>query len=318
MKKKKRRAGVLLAAVLCIPAALSYAGEPLRDQNRIKEKIWRYTELFDSPEEIPAQVEKYENSGIVYRLVDEQLVIVPVTDRTKSISGQTIYRAVSLSDEIPDTAVMKVQDEESGDEFDAVLPLEKTEYGNERWEDGFFFTATFHDYGSDYYSFSGRKIPHQEDKPALSDCEAELLEAIGMRREECLIDDYDWAGGPYEDEEDILCRDVLVSGRRKVWDCTAIYTGMVKLPDYNRYRKRLIYEKVYDGPEGYITPNEVEESDAWTNPANAAQEEGAWERIKRMIIRGMQVSLGIFFIIAAVLAFRFLLKKAKSAGQDEL
>lgn len=312
MKKKKRRTGALLAAVLCMQAALSYAGEP--GPAPARENIRRYSEIFDAPEEIPAPEEQIrDESGTVYKLKEQDLVSVPVTGRREKISGQTVYRGVSQSVAIPKTAVMKVLDEESGEEFEAELSLEKTEYSNERWEDGLYFSATFHVYGADYYTFNGLRILHREDKPALSGCEAELLAAIGEEQEECLIEDYSWSGDPYMNEEGVLCRDVLIEGRQKVWDCTCVYSGLTMLPDYDRYRMLLIYEELPEEPsESNISTNETGDSDARLSPQTV--KEGFWDRLIKIVKRGLVVTVGIVFMIAAALILRFLLKKV---GDDE-
>ena len=55
--------------------------------------------------------------------------------------------------------------------------------------------------------------------------------------------------GPYEDEGGVICRDVLILGRQKVWDCTALYGAAVKMPDFKRYRMSMVYGEAADGGE---------------------------------------------------------------------
>ena len=57
------------------------------------------------------------------------------------------------------------------------------------------------------------------------------------------IESASWEGDAYQDEAGIWCRNAAVQAKRRVWDCRAVYGGTVRLPAYERYRRRMEYEK---------------------------------------------------------------------------
>lgn len=313
----RRKAGVLHAGIICLLAVLLCREDA--GQAWAQENIQRYSEVFDDPGEIP-EPEKliHDGAGREYRLKEQEIAAVPVSGRTEKLSGQTVYEGVSRGDTIPDTAAMTVRDEESGTEFETELSLERVEYTDERWQTGFSFTATFHEYGADYYILGETRIPHREDRPELSEAGEQLLREIGMEPEDCLLDDFIWQGEPYRDGEENMCRDALISGRKKVWDCTAIYGGSVKMPDYERYRLILTYEeneRKAQNKEGETA--EIEDASANSQGDGETLQKSWWDRLKLFIRTGIWVSVGIFCFAAAILVLRFLLKVAKSAGEEE-
>lgn len=314
--KKRRKAEVLHAGIICLLAVLLCREDA--GQAWAQENIQRFSEVFDAPGEISEPQELiHDGTGKEYRLKEQEIAAVPVTGRMEKLSGQTVYEGVSRGDAIPDTAAMTVRDEESGTEFETELSLERMEYRDERWQDGFSFTATFHEYGADYYILGETRIPHREDRPELSEFGDKLLTEIGMEPEDCLLDDFRWLGEPYRDEEETVCRDALISGRRKVWDCAAVYGGIVKMPDYERFRMIMTYEENEEEREENGEQAEMTDASIGMEEDGETLEETFWDRLKQIIRRGIQVSVGIFCIVAAVLVLRFLLKMAKRAGEEE-
>ena len=282
-----------------------------------QEEIQRFTELFNIPEEIPQPEDLiYSESGQIYRLKRQETEAVHVEGDTRKLSGRTDYTGISRADIIPETAVMTVKDEESGKEFEAELSLEQVQYSNERWQDGFSFTATFHEFGADYYLFKDVKIPRQQDRPELSAYHKEFLEAAELDPEEFMIEDFTWDGEPYMDEDGVICRNVLISGRRKVWDGLAVYSAMVKMPDFLRYRMRMVYEEVTEDLDAGYLEAEPEDSNDFMDSAGPYADD-KWAVLKRIIRRGLQISVGIVAIAAAVLILLRLIKAAGKAGKDE-
>ena len=314
--KKRRKAEVLHAGIICLLAVLLCREDA--GQAWAQENIQKFSEVFDAPGEIP-EPEKliHDGAGKEYRLKEQESAAVPVSGRTERLSGQTVYEGVSRDDAIPDTAAMTVRDEESGTEFETELSLERIEYTDERWQGGFYFTATFHQYGADYYILGETRIPHREDKPELSEFGDKLLAEIGMEPEDCLLDDFTWMGDPYKDGEENVCRDALITGRRRVWDCTAVYGGVVRMPDYKRYRMIMTYEENKEEIEENGESVEAADVPVSTNENGETSGQTLWDRLKQMLRRGFQVSVGIFCIMAAVMVLCFLLKIAKSAGEEE-
>lgn len=315
---KRRKAEVLHAGIICLLAVLLCREDT--GQAWAQENIQRYSEVFDTPGEIPEpEVVIHDGAGREYRLKEQEIAAVPVSGRREKLSGQTVYEGVGRGDAIPDTAAMTVRDEESKTEFEAELSLERTEYTDERWQDGFSFTATFHGYGADYYMLGEKKISHREGGPMLSEFGEALLAEIGMEPEDCLLEDFIWLDEPYRDREGIVCRDARISGQRRVWDCVAAYSGIVKMPDYERYHMITTYEenKVAETDEDNRESSETEELSAGMEENGGAPGQTLWDRLGHMFRSGIRVSIGIFCIAAAVLVLRFLLKTAKNADKEE-
>ena len=107
----------------------------------------------------------------------------------------------------------------------------EVEYGNQRWEDDFSFTLTFHSCQADTYELGGIEISSDpdSDRPELQRYESELLEMLGLPEAHYRITDYAWAGEAYQDEGGALCRDACARGERLVRDCQAVYGGEVVL-----------------------------------------------------------------------------------------
>lgn len=315
MRRQKIKKECMYIGTLCMAVFFSCRVDTV--QTLAQTDMQRYSEIFDTPEEIPSPEDVIQNeNGKSYQLKESEILAVPVIGERKKMSGQTVYREVGRKDTIPETAVMTVKEEESKTEWEAELFLESVQYSNERWQDGFTFTATFHNYGAAHYIFGEIQIPHQEDRPDLSFCKEEFLKEIGIEPEECLIEGYNWAGEAYEDKEGILCRDVLISGKLKVWDCRAVYSGVIKLPDFDRYRMRVVYQPVSEADIRENMPNAKEEQET-IQAVSEPEKEGEKSRLIRYLKRGIQVSIGVVSIAAALLALRILLKKAGEMKESE-
>lgn len=175
--------------------------------------------------------ETYEQDGVTYQLSSswlEETVIpaheVPVTETVR-------YEAVEAADRIPSTIPVVVTDEATGQVLEGTAAISGQEAGEERWEDTFSFSATFHEYGLDGYWLGEQVISLKDDTPDFAGYEAELLALIGVSGEDYAVEEAVWDGDPYEDENGVLCRDAVVSGKKLVRDCTVTYTGNAIFPE---------------------------------------------------------------------------------------
>lgn len=338
MKKKKRRCGLLLLAagfmLLCRPSVDIRAAElrmegaweepaseapvraaPSEAAEQPAPELVRYSEIYDTREEVPEPPEIWtDEKGEQWKLTESRLLTVPLTGRKRELRGEVVYPEVMKGAEIPVSAVMEVKDEESGQAFEAALPLERTEYEKERWQADLEFTVTFHSYGADFYRFGEIRIPHRSEEPPLESCKQELLSFIGMAEEDCRIEAFQWSGEAYE-AGGILCRDARVTGSRRVWDCRAIYAGETALPDVVRYRRQMRYEP-------YVAERMPEEaSEAAEQMREDLEQELSTERMRqfsRMLLRRILiVSASLLLLFLAVLGFRFLWRAASRLRQDK-
>lgn len=284
------------------------------------EEMVRYSELYDTEEEIPAPEPVWtDEDGVTWELSGSRLLTVPLTSRSRTLSGEVIYPGVTKQAEIPRQAVMEVDDKESGQVLEAELPLSYAEYLKERWEPDLEFTVTFHSYGADSYRFGGIQVPHQAGQPPLTECREALLEAIGLTEEDCRVEEMAWAGESYVDESGILCRDAKVTGSRRLWDCRAVYEGETALPDVIRYRLQMEYRPVKSAEEtSAAAPEEASPAVPEADKGGGAGAGGGigrfpWQQILR---RGLTVSVSLVFLMFLVLGLRELRKKAAALDGD--
>lgn len=276
----------------------------------------RYSEIYDSEEELPEAPEVWTApDGGQWRLKDSRLLTVPLTGRTRKLSGEVVYPEVTRLSEIPATAVMEVTDEESGKTLEAELPLSYTEYEKERWQQDLELTVTFHSYGADRYRFGETTVSHQAEEPPLAECLEELYAQTGLGEEDCRFEAFSWAGEAYIDAENVRCRDARVIGSRRVWDCRAVYKGEAALPDVIRYRREMTYESWAEAAVGEdadasaaVSPEDGEAAEDSPAPAPSF-----WESLLR---HGLTVSVSLFLLLAAVFGFRLLRRLARKADRE--
>lgn len=342
-----RTAALVCACCLaCAAGSCGYGGRAWAAEIETQErpKVIEYTsELYDSREQIPApEPVRADEAGEPYDLSYQAAEPVPVTGRKKILDGEILYQGVDREAKIPETAVFDVTDEESKRTFTAELPLYNTEYENERWEDLLQFTVTFHEYGADSYVLGdgtiinpemlmgdwteerteGRKEERKEGGGQLEPeaCREELLKLIGMTRETCRMERCQWTGEPYQDEAGILCRDAVVVGKLRVYDCRATYRGETRLPDYERWRLHAVYTaRETERAEETAVDSEVAEglpeSEAVPSPA-AKPGRSLWDKIGRAVRICVELTVGILFILLLAGIFRVLVRMAKKLDRQ--
>ena len=109
--------------------------------------------------------------------------------------------------------------------MEAMASIASQEFSEERWEDNFSFTVTFHEYGIDGYWLGDQVFMLDEENLDFTGYEELLLSLIEAEPENYRIHNAEWAGEPYEDSEGITCRDAVVSGEKLVRDCVITYRG---------------------------------------------------------------------------------------------
>ena len=120
-------------------------------------------------------------------------------------------------------------------------------------------------------------------------------------------------GYAYQDEAGIWCRNAAVQAKRRVWDCRAVYGGTVRLPAYERYRRRMEYEKAE------LDVEEMTEIEA--DPGTLVETETApvenlpipfW---RRWIHYGLTISVSLLLLLLAWLGFRQLRRMAREKNE---
>ncbi len=270
------------------------------------ERLCIYSSSYQAEDEIPDAPEEYNDGKISYRLVETEIEEVPVRDRSKEVSGEILYEAVNKAQEIPENAPMEVDDKESREKVSLTLPLQKTSYENERWQDGFEISVVFHEYGAETYRLGEMLVSHDSENPPLDECKKELMATVGLSEEDVEIESALWNGEAYQDEEGIWCRDAIVNAKRRVWDCRAVYAGTARLREYNRYRMRMEYEKTEPDVSETAAPKstaEVTEDRETKNVENKVVP--LW---KRWIRYALTISVSLLLILLAITGFQLLKK----------
>ena len=144
-------------------------------------------------------------------------------------------------------------------------------------------------------------------------CREELLASAGLSEDEVQIESASWEGDAYQDEAGIWCRNAAVQAKRRVWDCRAVYGGTVRLPAYERYRRRMEYEKA--------EPDVEEMTEIEADPGTLVETETApvenlplpfW---RRWIHYGLTISVSLLLLLLAWLGFRQLRRMAREKNE---
>ncbi len=120
-----------------------------------------------------------------------------------------------------------------------------------RWRQDVKIPITVTTYDANYYLLGDKKIPKNEETPALSGYENDLLQSLGLSPESYRLTRYAWDGEPYTKDGE-LCRNAVVYGERYVIQCQAVFAGDVSLPDVQKetYRGIAAYAATADLPTG--------------------------------------------------------------------
>ncbi|XBX07584.1 SpaA isopeptide-forming pilin-related protein [Enterocloster clostridioformis] len=193
-----------------------------------KELITVYSDVFleDTDEKlIPAQ--EIVREGCIYELqgYTKEKTVIPAHEELAE--DTVLYEAVEAMDTIPENVPITVTDERTGQQTEQRVPLSGYTFSDRRWEDGFEFRAVFHEYGTPGYHLGDMIVPHNDEMPLLAGCEEELLQLLGLDKKNYEIQKMEWSGDAYQDTEGVICRDALISGRKMIADCSAVYGGSV-------------------------------------------------------------------------------------------
>jgi len=219
-----------------------------------KERITVYSDAFleDTDEKlIPAQ--EIVRDGRIYELqgYTKEKTVIPAHEE---LAEDTVfYEAVEAMDTVPENVPITVTDERTGQQTERRVPLSGYTFSDRRWEDGFEFRVVFHEYGTPGYHLGDMIVPHNDETPELAGHEEELLQLLGLDKKNYEIQKMEWAGDAYQDTEGITCRDALISGRKMIADCSAVYGGSVVFEEEDGFR----YEAEYLARD-FLKKQEVE------------------------------------------------------------
>lgn len=270
-------------------------------------EILRYSEPEAASEQLEDPPAVFMRETVPYYLASWEISEEELPGRMQYGESCVVYEAIGMNAEIPETGEISVE----GEDGLFSVPLVRRQYMNERWEDDFEFTLTFHSCQADVYELGELEILSDPDseEPALQGCEEELLKMLGLSGEYYRITGYEWAGEAYRDEGGMMCRDASAAGERMVRDCQAVYGGEVVLPPKKVYRTKAVYCLQEGKGKKKPVPEENQEKGGNRQDESA---EPVWREEARLIIKrliSVTVRLGLLFLL--LLLFRL----AVRAGQ---
>lgn len=127
-------------------------------------------------------------------------------DESFYASQEIIYKKMEGVDTVPETAWVQVKDRTTGRKTKRILPLEQFSRFNEHWEDGLEITI------------------EQEKEFQNEITEAEILDEAGLP-----ASDYEITQIEKGEDGKLVAR-----GRKKVFDCRAVYSGLIAEKDWDR------------------------------------------------------------------------------------
>lgn len=127
-------------------------------------------------------------------------------DESFYASQEIIYKKMEGVDTVPETAWVQVKDRTTGRKTKRILPLEQFSCFNEHWEDGLEITI------------------EQEKEFQNEITEAEILDEAGLP-----ASDYEITQIEKGEDGKLVAR-----GRKKVFDCRAVYSGLIAEKDWDR------------------------------------------------------------------------------------
>ena len=216
---------------------LEIAGTPMLEEKAEEQK----------PEDV-IQVD-----GVDYQLQESTLEEITIETHEEMVEETVTYEAVEAKDVVPSQIPVTVTDDTTGQSMEAMASIASQEFSQDRWEDDFSFTVTFHEYGIDGYWLGDQVFMLDEENLDFSGYEEMLLALIEADPENYRINSAEWAGEPYEDSEGILCRDAVVSGEKLVRDCVITYRGIAVFEEEPGVRYLASYKPKDAAEDGIIT-----------------------------------------------------------------
>lgn len=268
--------------------AVSAAFLSQADELQPPREILKYSEPEHDPAQLADPPAVFMREDTPYYLASWELSEEELPGRMQYGESSVVYEKVGMNAEIPETAEISME----GENGLFTVPLVRSEYGNQRWEDDFSFTLTFHSCQADTYELGGIEISSDpdSDRPELQGYESELLEMLGLPEAHY-----------YQDEEGALCRDASARGERLVRDCQAVYGGEVVLSPKKVWRTKAVY-RLKDGEEQKEPasgPDQEKREDGQNKTAELSWMEEAGRVIKRLTV--ITVRLGLFLLLLLLL-----------------
>ncbi len=185
-----------------------------------------------------------------------------ITDRTAEVESTTQSGYVISQPTAERSKTVTYVDEPSGETVTATLPLIDfsltTAY---HWEQDVTVPMRVEVYDSTVYMLNGRYIPYNNETPALTGYEADILTVLNLPQESYRITDFVWTGDVYT-ENGVQYRNAAANGERYIAEYTAYYSDTIAIPDTAGYNASLTYSLDSGNTEYTISATAVYEKEA--------------------------------------------------------
>lgn len=161
---------------------------------------------------------------------------------TEIITDYDVYEQSITATEVASEKMIEVVDDETGETeevkalFTGVSQEGSTTLANQMY-------ITFYGYDADYYVWNGHEIEKNENAPALTGYENELLQTAGVSTANSRVTSIAWSGGTYYNADGVMCRDAI-----------AAYQTTIPVYHANYEVVKTTYQYTYEAedPEGNI------------------------------------------------------------------
>ncbi len=222
-----------------------------------------------------------------------------ITNRTTTLDAAITSGYVIAQLSPAQTKTTQYYDEPSGQMVTRTLPLTNTALTTPyHWLSDVVVPMQIQVYDASFYKLNGRYVPYNEEKPALTGYESDILTVLNLPQASYRITDFLWNGAVYV-KDGILYRNATAIGQRYVAEYTSYYSDTVTLPDAPGYNAVLTY-----AADVTADTNETE----YTINATAVYEKNIGLSPTQIITISV---VGVFLLIAIIIGILFILSKHK-------
>lgn len=202
-----------------------------------------YHDLY-SQELTPEDTLSFTQNGqnIEVKLKDVTYSDTVIRNRTADLTAYTDFDYQTVTPRPAATKTITYYDEASKQNLTRTLEFKELKLTDGwAWRADLTIPITFAFYDSEYYVLGNKYIPYNDEKPALSGYETDLLNELKLDTEKYRITSVEWDGEKYQ-AGDITYRKAIAHGDRYTANYVAYYESTVNLPDAAGYNAVAKYE----------------------------------------------------------------------------
>lgn len=210
---------------------------------------------------------RYYDGSVWYELLESSLIQAEIPQKKQYVRDTAKYTEVEQIEQLPQKLRTEVTDSDTGVSVEAEIPVEKAEFTNWRWMDGFTLPIMVQQYDAGRFYLGDRIVTAGDGEP-FADYAEELLKLAGLSPKYYRIDATRWDGEAWLAEDGFWHRKAWAEGRKQVADCFITYGGNVLLPARQGMAWRAVYRREEPEPDGDGTISVQPEEKEQTGPKN--------------------------------------------------